>query len=124
MKKLVITTLAAAALFTGSVAKADPSTGVAVIGGMILGHVISESGTYRPYYSGYNDYATAGYYSNVYGRWYPWDRQFPRFRCRGDAVKCSYELGVWERERQAYNEARIRAYECGRYGRRCEQEEE
>jgi len=123
MKKLLITTLAAAAIVSGSNANADPSTGVAVVGGMILGHVLSESGTYRPSSPGYGYYSSSGYYSNQYGRWYSWDRQFPRFRCRGDAVKCSYELGVWERERQAYNEARVEAYECGRWGR-CGQEQE
>lgn len=44
---------------------------------------------------------------------------FPRFRCRGDAIRCAYERGVWERELQAWQEAKNRAYWCGRDPRRC-----
>jgi len=62
-----------------------------------------------------NDY----YYRN--NRYYrdPYRGGFPPFRCSGDEVRCAYERGVWERELQAWQEAKNRAYWCGRDPRRC-----
>ena len=45
--------------------------------------------------------------------------RFPPFRCRGDSIECAYKRGVWEREYQKWQEAKQKAYECGRYGE-CE----
>jgi hypothetical protein len=47
--------------------------------------------------------------------------QFPRFSCRGDGIECAYQRGVYEREKEEWEDAREKAYECGRYGRNCEQ---
>lgn len=123
MKKFMISAVAALAIVSGSNANAGGEEIAAGVGGLILGKIIWDTPDYRPSYPGYSVYSSTGFYSNLSGRWYPWDRQFPRFRCRGDAVKCSYEMGVYERERQAFNEAKVKAYECGRWGR-CEQETE
>ena len=46
--------------------------------------------------------------------------EFPRFSCRGDGVECVYQRGVYEREKEEWEDAREKAYECGRYGRNCE----
>ena len=46
--------------------------------------------------------------------------EFPPFRCRGDSIKCAYERGVYEREREEWQDRKNKAYECGRYGRNCE----
>ena len=46
--------------------------------------------------------------------------EFPPFRCRGDSIKCAYERGVYEREREEWQDRKEKAYECGRYGRNCE----
>lgn len=120
MKKILVSTLAVAALFSGSAAKADPSAVAAGVGGFVLGTIVQQD-RYQPVYP----YSPGGYYSTNAGRWFRWDRSFPRFRCSTprDAVQCSYEFGVWERERQAFQRAKVQAYECGRWGR-CEQEEE
>ena len=53
---------------------------------------------------------------NTYGH----SDEFPPFRCRGDSIKCAYERGVYEREREEWQDAKDKAYECGRYGRNCE----
>lgn len=45
---------------------------------------------------------------------------YPPFRCYGTEIECAYERGVYERERREYEEAKQRAYECGRYGTNCE----
>ena len=55
------------------------------------------------------------------GQTYGHSDQFPPFRCRGDSIKCSYERGVYEREREEWQDAKNKAYECGRYGRNCEE---
>ena len=47
--------------------------------------------------------------------------QFPPFACRGSGIECAYQKGVYEREREEWEDAREKAYECGRYGRNCEQ---
>lgn len=45
---------------------------------------------------------------------------FPPFKCTSeDKVVCAYERGVYDREHKAYKQAKINAYECGRYGRNC-----
>jgi hypothetical protein len=44
---------------------------------------------------------------------------FPPFRCSGGSVDCSYQRGVWERERIEWQKAKDRAYECGRYPEKC-----
>ena len=54
------------------------------------------------------------------GTQYGTEDQFPPFRCSGDSIKCSYERGVYERERSEWEDAKQKAYECGRYGRNCE----
>ena len=56
-----------------------------------------------------------GQSSNGYGD------QFPPFSCRGSGIECAYQKGVYEREREEWEDAREKAYECGRYGRNCEQ---
>ena len=53
--------------------------------------------------------------NQIYGS----DQGFPPFRCRGDSIKCAYERGVYEREREAYEDQKTKAYECGRTGRNC-----
>ena len=55
------------------------------------------------------------------GQTYGSSSEFPPFRCRGDSVKCSYERGVYEREREEWEDRKQKAYECGRYGKNCEQ---
>ena len=54
------------------------------------------------------------------GQVYSQDQEFPPFRCRGDSIKCAYERGLYEREREEWQDAKNKAYECGRYGRNCE----
>ena len=54
------------------------------------------------------------------GKTYGNSDSFPPFRCRGDSVRCSYERGVYEREREIWEDDKQKAYECGRYGRNCE----
>lgn len=44
---------------------------------------------------------------------------FPPFRCSGDEIRCAYERGRWERELQEWQDAKNRAYWCGRDPRRC-----
>jgi hypothetical protein len=46
---------------------------------------------------------------------------FPPFNCKGDAIHCAYQRGVYEREREEWEDRREKAYECGRYGRNCDQ---
>ena len=46
---------------------------------------------------------------------------FPPFSCRGSGIDCAYQKGVYEREREEWEDAREKAYECGRYGRNCEE---
>ena len=46
---------------------------------------------------------------------------FPPFRCNGDSIKCAYERGQYEREREEWQAKVIKAYECGRTGRNCEE---
>jgi len=53
----------------------------------------------------------------VYGN----DQGFPPFRCKGDSIKCAYERGVYEREREEFEDKKNKAYECGRTGRNCEE---
>ena len=48
--------------------------------------------------------------------------EFPRFRCYGDAITCSFEKGVYDRELNDYYQRQYRAYRCGRYGE-CEPHE-
>ena len=45
---------------------------------------------------------------------------FPPFSCKGDGIQCAYQRGVYEREREEWEDAREKAYECGRYGRNCD----
>ena len=45
---------------------------------------------------------------------------FPPFSCKGSGIDCAYQRGVYEREREEWEDAREKAYECGRYGRNCE----
>ena len=49
------------------------------------------------------------------------DQGFPPFRCKGDSIKCAYESGVYEREREEWEDKKTKAYECGRTGRNCEE---
>ena len=46
---------------------------------------------------------------------YP-DNSRRTFHCNKDEITCAYERGVWERERREFEEAKRRAYECGRSG--------
>ena len=54
------------------------------------------------------------------GQVYGSDQEFPPFRCSGDSIKCAYERGLYEREREEWQDRKDKAYECGRYGRNCE----
>ena len=54
------------------------------------------------------------------GTVYSAESEFPPFRCSGDSIKCAYEKGVYEREREEWMDRKNKAYECGRYGRNCE----
>ena len=47
--------------------------------------------------------------------------EFPPFSCKGDGIYCAHKRGVYEREKEEWEEKRDRAYECGRYGTNCEQ---
>jgi hypothetical protein len=53
------------------------------------------------------------------GQIYGSSSEFPPFRCRGDSIKCSYERGLYEREREEWEDEKQKAYECGRTGRNC-----
>jgi len=55
------------------------------------------------------------------GQVYRQDQGFPSFRCRGDSIKCAYERGLYEREREEWEDKKTKAYECGRTGRNCEE---
>ena len=55
------------------------------------------------------------------GQTYGSGQGFPPFRCRGDSIKCAYERGVYEREREEFEDKKNKAYECGRTGRNCEE---
>ena len=55
------------------------------------------------------------------GQTYGGSSEFPPFRCRGDSVKCAYERGVYEREREEWEDRKTKAYECGRYGTNCDE---
>ena len=46
--------------------------------------------------------------------------EFPPFSCRGSGIDCAYQRGVYEREREEWEDKREKAYECGRHGRNCE----
>ena len=45
---------------------------------------------------------------------------FPPFSCKGSGIDCAYQRGVYEREKEEWEDRREKAYECGRYGRNCE----
>jgi len=45
--------------------------------------------------------------------------EFPPFRCSGNSVECSFQRGVWEKQREEWLKAKDTAYRCGRYGK-CE----
>ena len=56
-----------------------------------------------------------GSYPGTYGN----NGAFPQFRCshpNPQSVQCSYERGVYERERQIWQEEKNAAYRCGRFG--------
>ena len=38
------------------------------------------------------------------GQTYGTTSEFPPFRCRGDSVKCAYQRGVYEREREEWED--------------------
>lgn len=121
MKKLAIAAVVIAALgISTSVEASDTSDKVAIgVGGVLIGKWLSDRQSYRPSHSGYEEYSSMGTYGSYSGTWYPYDKRFPRFRCRGNRIDCAYQMGVYERERAAFNEAKRQAYECGRWGR-CE----
>jgi hypothetical protein len=78
------------------------------IGAMIIYDQIAKDKGYpvsRGGYGGYGGYGHTGY---------------PSFRCYGTEIQCAYERGVYERERREYEEAKRRAYECGRHGINCD----
>ena len=52
---------------------------------------------------------------------YGYESGFPPFRCSGDSIKCAYERGAYEREREEWEDKKTKAYECGRTGRNCEE---
>lgn len=66
---------------------------------------------------------TGGYGGGYgYGRGYGYgygNTDFPPFRCRGNSVECSYQRGVWEREREIWVQEKQDAYMCGRYPEKC-----
>jgi hypothetical protein len=47
--------------------------------------------------------------------------EFPPFRCQGDGISCAYQQGVYEKEKEEWYDKKQKAYECGRYGRNCDQ---
>jgi len=114
MKKILLLAALSSAIIAGP-AQAGRDEIAAGVGGFVLGTIIQDRYG-QPRYTPSYPYSPSGYYSSSGGRWLRWDRGFPRFRCRGDQVKCSYEMGVWEREREAFNRAKIEAYKCGRWG--------
>ena len=52
---------------------------------------------------------------------YEYGDSFPPFKCRGDSIKCAYERGLYEKEREEWEDKKQKAYECGRSGRNCEE---
>jgi hypothetical protein len=52
---------------------------------------------------------------------YGYESGFPPFRCSGDTIRCAYERGAYEREREEWEDKKTKAYECGRTGRNCEE---
>ena len=56
------------------------------------------------------------------GETYSNSDSFPPFKCRGDAIACSYQKGIYDREKEEWYDRKQKAYECGRYGRNCEAE--
>lgn len=63
---------------------------------------------------------TGGYGYPTYGRGYGYGQtDFPPFRCHGNSVDCSYQRGVWEREREIWLQEKEDAYLCGRYPEKC-----
>jgi len=119
MKKLTIAAVIIAALGTATTVEASNTSDKVAIGvaGILIGKVIGERRSHRLSHSGYEEYASLGSYGVHSGNWYPYDRGFPSFRCRGDQIQCAYEQGVYERERSAWRADKREAYACGRWGR-------
>ena len=118
MKKLAIVAVIIAAFGVSQSVEASSTSDKVAIGitGILVGKLWSDRQSYSPAYPGYEEYSSMGYYSSS-GTWYPFDKRYPRFKCRGNRIDCAYQMGVYERERAAFNEAKKKAYECGRWGR-------
>ena len=54
------------------------------------------------------------------GQTHGYGDEFPPFVCRGDGIKCAYQKGVYEKEKEEWEDCRQKTYECGRYGKNCE----
>jgi hypothetical protein len=44
---------------------------------------------------------------------------YPNFVCNSDPVDCSYQQGIYDRNKDQWDKQNSNAYNCGRYGRDC-----
>ena len=106
MKYFIAMLVAVFSSQTFALGKTEEGVIIGLGGAYILHEIFGERSDRN--YGGYGDYG----YGNT-------SREFPPFRCRGDSVRCAYERGVWEREREIWQKEKDHAYRCGRYGE-CE----
>jgi len=120
----VLLTVAVLATSTSAEANSDRNRGIVygVLGTLLVQEVHRSSHSRNDYYYHYHyshnrSVAHVPHYSyrNSTGR-----GGFPPFRCSGDEIRCAYERGRWERELQEWQDAKNRAYWCGRDPRRCD----
>ena len=45
--------------------------------------------------------------------------QYPNFVCNSDPVDCSYQQGIYDRNKEQWEKSNSNAYNCGRYGTGC-----
>ena len=47
--------------------------------------------------------------------------EYPNFICYEDPIQCAYEQGVYDNAKAQWEKSKIDAYNCGRYGKDCQQ---
>ena len=45
--------------------------------------------------------------------------QYPNFVCNSDPLDCSYQQGIYDRNKERWQQQNSNAYNCGRYGTGC-----
>jgi hypothetical protein len=101
MKYLISLSIILSLMSTNSYALGDREKGAlaGIVGTLVLTEIISDKER------------------ETYPNGYPYLENNQRtFYCHKDEITCAYERGVWERERREFEEAKRRAYECGRTG--------